>query len=39
MWICEDCSRELSAMLGDNEVPERCCECGGKIEEKNNENQ
>ena len=33
-WVCEDCGDEWSAMLGDNEVPERC-ECGGKIKEEN----
>ena len=32
MWICEDCGNEWSAMVGDNEVPERC-ECGGEIKE------
>ena len=37
MWICEDCGNEWSAMLGDNEVPERC-ECGGKIKENDDEN-
>ena len=33
MWICENCGHELSAMLGDNEVPEHC-ECGGEIKER-----
>lgn len=31
-WVCENCGNKWSAMLGDNEVPERC-ECGGKIKE------
>jgi len=35
-WVCESCSNEWSAMLGDNEVPERC-ECGGKIKENDDD--
>lgn len=36
-WVCESCSNGWSAMLSDNEVPERCCECGGKIRENDHE--
>ena len=31
-WKCNKCGRELSSMLGDNEIPERCY-CGGVFEE------
>lgn len=34
MWKCNKCSAEFSAMLGDNEAPEKCPYCKkGKIKE------
>ena len=33
-WVCLKCGREYSAMLGDDEVPEICPECGGHIKER-----
>ena len=34
MFVCINGDREYSAMLGDNEVPEKCPDCGGDIVEK-----
>jgi DNA-directed RNA polymerase subunit RPC12/RpoP len=31
MWVCNDCGRQWSAVMGDNEVPEKCPDCGSDV--------
>lgn len=32
-WVCKGCDNEWSAMMGDDQVPEKCPDCGGTVKE------
>jgi len=36
-WYCEDCKRDWGACLGDDEVPETCPDCHGRVRENTHE--